>query len=126
MLSFEGNTAPYLMYAYARIRSILMKANREESNNKISELKTPLERLLLTKLIQFPEIIDSVASDCFPNLLCNYLYELAGMFMRFYEECPILSENQDLRQSRLSLSHYSSLTLKQGLELLGIETLSQM
>ena len=103
-----------------------MKANREESNNKISELKTPLERLLLTKLIQFPEIIDSVASDCFPNLLCNYLHELAGIFMRFYEECPILSADEDIRQSRLSLSNYSSLVLEQGLELLGIETLTKM
>ena len=126
MLSFEGNTAPYLMYAYARIRSILAKANTGGPYNTISELKSPLEYLLLTKLIQFPEIVDSVASDCFPNLLCNYLHELAGIFMRFYEECPILSADEDIRQSRLSLSNYSSLVLKQGLELLGIETLTKM
>ena len=126
MLSFEGNTAPYLMYAYARIRSILSKANTGGPYDTISELKSPLEYLLLTKLIQFPEIVDSVASDCFPNLLCNYLHELAGIFMRFYEECPILSADEDIRQSRLSLSNYSSLVLKQGLELLGIETLTKM
>ena len=126
MLSFEGNTAPYLMYAYARIRSLLVKAGNDKPYTYISNLKTPAERLLLIKLIQFPEIVDSVASDCFPNHLCNYLHEAAGMFMRFYEECPILSAEEEIRHSRLSLSEFTSLVLKHGLELLGIETLSQM
>ena len=83
MLSFEGNTAPYLMYAYARIKSILAKASGEKRYTLITILESSEERLLLIKLLQFPEIIDSVALDCFPNQLCNYLHELAGLFMRF-------------------------------------------
>ena len=126
MLSFEGNTAPYLMYAYARIKSILAKASGEKRYTLITILESSEERLLLIKLLQFPEIIDSVALDCFPNQLCNYLHELAGLFMRFYEACPILKAKDALQDSRLSLAEFTSLTLKEGLDLLGIETLEKM
>ena len=126
MLSFEGNTAPYLMYAYARIKSILAKASGEKRYTLITILESSEERLLLIKLLQFPEIIDSVALDCFPNQLCNYLHELAGLFMRFYEACPILKVKDALQDSRLSLAEFTSLTLKEGLDLLGIETLEKM
>ena len=76
--------------------------------------------------MQLPEIIEIVARDCYPNLLCNYLYELAGLFMRFYETCPILKADPRLRDSRLALSELTAATLKQGLDLLGIETLEKM
>ena len=90
MLSFEGNTAPYLMYAYARIRSILRKQESGLENIQITTATEAAERNLLLKILQLPEIVDMVARDCYPNFLCNYLYELAGLFMRFYESCPIL------------------------------------
>ena len=125
MLSFEGNTAPYLMYAYARIKSILRK--QENKNYQISSLDMPEERGLLVKILQLPEVIDAVARDCYPNQLCNYLYELSGSFMRFYESCPILkAEDEELRNSRLALAALAAKTLHQGLDLLGIETLEQM
>ena len=78
------------------------------------------------KIVQLPEVIDAVASDCFPNQLCNYLYELAGCFMRFYEACPILKASATVKDSRLSLAALTAAALKQGLDLLGIETLEQM
>ena len=126
MLSFEGNTAPYLMYAYARIRSILRKQNSGLENVQITSVSEQAERNLLLKIMQLSEVVDMVARDCYPNTLCNYLYELAGMFMRFYESCPILKAEPQLRDSRLALSELTAATLKQGLDLLGIETLEKM
>ena len=126
MLSFEGNTAPYLMYAYARIRSILRKQESRLENIQITTATEAAERNLLLKILQLPEIVDMVARDCYPNFLCNYLYELAGLFMRFYESCPILTAEPELRDSRLGLSALAAATLQQGLGLLGIETLEQM
>ncbi|MDG1027075.1 MAG: arginine--tRNA ligase [Gammaproteobacteria bacterium] len=126
MLSFEGNTAPYLMYAYARIRSILRKQELGLENIQITTATEAAERYLLLKILQLPEIVDMVARDCYPNFLCNYLYELAGLFMRFYESCPILKAEPKLRDSRLALSALAAATLQQGLGLLGIETLEQM
>tara|TARA_B110000858_G_scaffold198527_1_gene266252 strand:- start:2047 stop:3786 length:1740 start_codon:yes stop_codon:yes gene_type:complete len=126
MLSFEGNTAPYLMYAYARIRSILRKQETGLEGVQITSVSESAERNLLLKIMQLPEVVDMVARDCYPNLLCNYLYELAGLFMRFYESCPILKADPTLRDSRLALSALTATTLKQGLELLGIETLEKM
>ena len=126
MLSFEGNTAPYLMYAYARIRSILRKQNSGLENVQITSVSEQAERNLLLKIMQLSEVVDMVARDCYPNLLCNYLFELAGMFMRFYESCPILKADPQLRDSRLALSELTAATLKQGLDLLGIETLEKM
>jgi len=126
MLSFEGNTAPYLMYAYARIKSILNKAEANGPNDKILLLTSPEERLLLIKILQFPETVNTVSLECYPNLLCNYLYELSGLFMRFYELCPILKAEETIKFSRLALCGLASSTLNEGLNLLGIETLEKM
>ena len=126
MLSFEGNTAPYLMYAYARIKSILRKEEAENFEEEIKSIDENEERLLILKILQFSEIIHAVSEDCFPNQLCNYLYELAGLFMRFYEVCPILKSDSLKRNSRLSLAKLTATTLQQGLDLLGIETLERM
>ena len=127
MLSFEGNTAPYLMYAYARIKSILRKHQEiADDSYLITLVSEPEERVLLVKNLQLAEIIHAVATDCYPNKLCNYLYELAGSFMRFYETCPMLKAETPLKESRLALSRLTAENLQQGLHLLGIETLEQM
>ena len=126
MLSFEGNTARYLMYAYARIKSMLRKQKLENGSFHINSVSEPEERELLLKNLQLPEILQTVAVDCYPNYLCNYLYELAGSFMRFYESCPILKAATPQRESRLALSMLTAESLQQGLDLLGIETLEQM
>ena len=114
------------MYAYARIKSILRKHNLEIGSQKISISETTEERTLILKVLQLPEIVAVVAKDCYPNLLCNYLYELAGAFMRFYEACPILKAEDELRSSRLALAALTADALQQGLNLLGIEPLEQM
>ena len=126
MLSFEGNTAPYLLYAFARINSLLSKSPESNSSIVISSISTDEERSLLIKILQFPEIVNTVSTDCYPNLLCNYLYELAGIFMRFYEACPILKEDKRIKSSRIALASLTANTLKEGLGLLGIETLEKM
>lgn len=126
MLSFEGNTAPYLLYAYARIRSILRKADQDTNDRRIKAITRPEERNLLIKALQLPEIVQAVGADCYPNQLCNFLYELAGTFMRFYESCPILKAEGEARGTRLALASLAAETLAQGLDLLGIETLEQM
>lgn len=126
MLSFDGNTAPYLLYAYARIRSILRKAPDDAVCTTINQISDSAERALILKVLQFPEILEAVARDCFPNTLCNYLYELSGLFMKFYEACPILKAEKEVRNSRLALSDLTAETLQTGLDLLGIETLEQM
>jgi arginyl-tRNA synthetase len=125
MLSFEGNTAPYLQYAYARIQSIFRKADDIKPDASI-QLKEPAERQLVCKLLQLSEAIDSVAKDGTPNLLCNYLYELSGNFMSFYEACPILKADDAVKHSRLKLAQLTANTLKTGLGLLGIDVLERM
>ncbi len=132
MLSFDGNTAPYMLYAYARIKSILRKQDSDASSQQnkgamtLSSIDAAEERMLLIKILQMPEIVQMVADDCYPNQLCNYLFELAGIFMRFYESCPILKAEAPLRESRLALASLTAETLKQGLSLLGIEPLERM
>lgn len=132
MLSFDGNTAPYMLYAYARIKSILRKqdndlsADQSKGAMRLSSIDAPEERMLLMKILQMPEIVQMVVDDCYPNQLCNYLFELAGIFMRFYESCPILKAEAALRESRLALASLTAETLKQGLSLLGIEPLERM
>ncbi|MFC1170663.1 arginine--tRNA ligase [Pasteurella multocida] len=129
MLSFEGNTAPYMQYAYTRIRSIF---NRSELNEQdLSEspvvLSNEKERLLAIKLLQFEEAIQIVAKEGTPHVLCTYLYELAGVFSSFYEQCPILNnEDEQIKRSRLKLALLTEKTLKQGLDLLGIKTVDKM
>ena len=127
MLSFEGNTAPYLQYAYARIKSIFRRAQLETGNASIV-LQASAERVLAVKLLQFTEVTDSVAKEGLPNHLCTYLYELAGNFMSFYEACPILKEGVDaeVRDSRLHLAQVTAQTLQTGLALLGIEVMERM
>ena len=129
MLSFEGNTAPYLMYAYARIRTLLAKQTVDTDGIirfPESVALAPEEKALLLKSLQLAETIDAVAQDCFPNTLSNYLYELSASFMRFYEACPIQGTDAATRTNRLSLCVLASEALKQGLDLLGIETLERM
>jgi arginyl-tRNA synthetase len=126
MLSFEGNTAPYLLYAYARIRSIFRRAELDPDAQYPIAVKAPEEQALALKLLQFSETVELLAADCLPNQLCLYLYELSGVFMRFYEACPVLKAEGDERATRLGLCQVTALTLKQGLNLLGITTLEQM
>ncbi len=129
MLSFEGNTAPYLQYAYTRIYSIFRKADiqlEDFSANLI--IAQTQEKQLALKLLQFNEVINQVAIDCYPHSLCNYLYELSSLFMTFYEHCPILKSDiaPEIEQSRLQLCAYSASILDKGLDLLGIETMKKM
>jgi arginyl-tRNA synthetase len=129
MLSFEGATAPYLQYAYSRIQSIFNKAQIEQTNfNADITIIEPQEKALALKLLQLEEVVDSVISESTPNLLCNYLYELASLYMSFYEACPILKEGIDeaVKKSRLALCLNISKTLKQGLDILGIEVMERM
>ena len=128
MLSFEGNTAPYLLYAYTRVASIFRKLGKgvEEIEGRI-ELHAPQEIELAGKLAQFGEVLSSVADKGTPHLLCAYLYDVAGLFSSFYEHCPVLSaEDETTRTSRLRLAALTGRTLKQGLQLLGLETLERM
>ena len=127
MLSFEGNTAPYLQYAYTRIKGILNKSKR--SNEKLSSdfaLQDPYEIQLALKLAQFTEAVESVVEDYQPNLLCNYLFELSQFFMTFYENCPVNTAEERIKISRLNLCDLTGRVLKKGLELLGIEVLDLM
>jgi arginyl-tRNA synthetase len=126
MLSFEGNTAPYLLYAYARIRSIFRRAGFDTEARYAINIESAEEQALALKLLQFTESVELLAEDCLPNQLCLYLYELSGLFMKFYEACPVLKAEGATQTSRLGLCQLTALTLKQGLNLLGISTLEQM
>jgi arginyl-tRNA synthetase len=127
MLSFEGATAPYLQYAYSRIQSIFVRAGVTKTQATIAIIE-PQEKALALKLLQLEDVIDAVISECTPNLLCNYLYELASLYMSFYEACPILKEGieVDVKESRLALCQLVAQTLKQGLDILGIEVMDRM
>jgi arginyl-tRNA synthetase len=128
MLSFEGNTAPYLLYAYTRVASVFRKLGKGygEVDGQI-RLEAPQEQELGARLAQFGEILNTVAEKGVPHVLCAYLYDIAGLFSSFYENCPILSaEDPAQRQSRLRLAALTGRTLKQGLELLGLNTLERM
>ncbi len=127
MLSFDGNTAPYLQYAYTRIRSIFSRADiTVEDLDGHFAIETNEEIQLAIKLLQFSETVENVIDDYQANILCNYLYELASHFMTFYEACPVLKAGEPLRTSRLLLCNLTARTLRQGLDLLGIEVLEQM
>ncbi|RUO32375.1 arginine--tRNA ligase [Aliidiomarina soli] len=128
MISFEGNTAPYLLYAFTRVSSIFHKAGMQLNDvNGAIILAAEQDTALANKLAQFPEIIASVANKGMPHFLCGYLFELAGAFSSFYEACPILSnEDEALKASRLKLAALTARTLQQGLQLLGIPTLKRM
>jgi arginyl-tRNA synthetase len=129
MLSFEGNTAPYLQYAYTRVQSIFRKAGvAPESLQNSIVIGTEQEKTLAIKLLQFSEVLDQVAREAMPHLLCTYLYDVASLTMSFYEACPILKEGiaAETRDSRLRLCHLVARTLAQGLDLLGIEVMQKM
>lgn len=126
MLSFEGNTAPYMLYAFARIKSILRRQDGEINLAAQIHIDAVEERNLLLKILQYPEAVHVVSIDGYPNYLCAYLYDLAGIFMRFYEACPVLKAEPSIRDSRLKLVELTAKTLGSGLELLGLDTLEQM
>ncbi|QTH72398.1 arginine--tRNA ligase [Pseudoalteromonas xiamenensis] len=129
MLSFEGATAPYLQYAYTRVRSIFRKAGVDSANLAGNvEINEPQEKALALKLLQLEEVLDLMISEATPHVLCGYLYELASLYMSFYEACPILKEDvaQSVRESRLLLCNLVAKTLATGLDLLGIEVMEQM
>jgi arginyl-tRNA synthetase len=129
MLSFEGNTAPYLQYAYARVQSIFRNADVNDVNLQADiQLDEPQEKLLAVKLMQYVEAIKQVSSEATPHILCTYIYELASLFMSFYEACPILKVGIDeqTKNSRLMLAQLTAKTLQSSLDLLGIETMEKM
>ena len=125
MLSFEGNTAPYLQYAYSRIQSIFRKSKLQPG---LILINAEQEEDLANKLLAFSEAVNAVAQKGMPHLLCTYLYELSGIFMRFYEACPVLKEgvDEDTCRSRLALCALTAKVLKQGLGLLGINVMEKM
>jgi arginyl-tRNA synthetase len=133
MLAMQGNTAPYMMYAYARIRSIYRKAAEQIGEPDVYAagvalaLDDPAERALALKLGRLRETIDTVAADLAPHVLCTYLYDLASDFMRFYESCPVLkAPDEASRLSRMRLCDLTARALSLGLGLLGIETIERM
>jgi arginyl-tRNA synthetase len=125
MLSFEGNTAPYLQYAYTRIQSVLRRAGAWDANGAVI-LAEPAERQLALQLARFSDAVLAVAQDALPNYLCAYLYDLAAALMRFYEACPVLNASGATRTSRLQLCSLTADTLRTGLGLLGIDVLETM
>jgi arginyl-tRNA synthetase len=127
MLSFEGNTAPYLQYAFTRIQSIFNKAGEFDEQASI-DINDEAEKALAVKLLQYQDALEIVAVEATPHVLCTYLYELASLYMKFYEACPILKDGvaEDVRASRLQLSALTQKTLGHGLGCLGIQTLDKM
>jgi arginyl-tRNA synthetase len=131
MLALNGNTAPYLQYAYTRIRSIFRKhsgpaASTPPNPPESFQLSAPEEIDLAKHLLQFGLVLETVGQEYRPNYLCNYLYNLAAHLARFYETCPVLKATGPAQASRLTLCDLAGRVLRQGLEVLGIETLDQM
>ncbi len=126
MLSLQGNTAPYLQNAYVRIRSIFRKAGKIEFKSDKLVLAHPAEINLAKRLSQFAEVVPQVLNDFRPNILANYLFELANNFHTFYEACPVLKAEEPARSSRLALSDLTGRVLQKGLELLGIKVPERM
>lgn len=130
MLALNGNTAPYLLYAYTRVQSIFRKAEATltpgESLEPQFELSNPDELQLARHLMNFGITLEAAADEYRPNFLCNYLFELAGHFARFYESCPVLKASPPEKADRLALCQLTGKVLKQGLNTLGIETTEKM
>ena len=133
MLALDGNTAPYMQYACARINSIARRGGldlaalmRGPASGEGFMLAEPAERRLALALLQFAETVETVADDCVPHVLCGYLYRLAGAFMGFYETCPVLKADEPLRTSRLALCGLTTKVIAKGLDLLGIATAERM
>ena len=126
MLSFEGNTSPYIQYGFARIMSLFSRGNLSADFQAEITISDDTEHALAVQLVRFQETVEQVAIEAMPHYLCGYLYELTSLFMRFYEKCPVLEAPTATRQSRLALCSKTAATLKYGLNLLGISTVSQM
>ncbi len=128
MLSFDGNTGPYLQYAHARICSIFRRAGIERASVRGATmlLDTPQERALALRLLAYPTAIDVTLQTYSPHKLCTYVYDLASDFTAFYEHCPVLKADEPLRSSRLALCDITARTLQHALDLLGIDAPEQM
>jgi arginyl-tRNA synthetase len=131
MLAMQGNTAPYLQYAYVRIRSIFRKGAEtgqgvRGKGQEVVVLADAAEFDLAKFILRFPEAIELATEDYRPNFICSYLYDLAGKFSVFYERCPVLKADEPARSSRLLLCQLTAEVLRKGLGLLGIQTIEQM
>jgi arginyl-tRNA synthetase len=133
MMAFEGDTGPYVLYSIARIRSMLRKA--EEKGVDINaasiadfSLSDPAERSMALMVLRYPTIVNAAASNYEPHRLCGYLYELASLFSKFYEQCPVLKDEVDnaTRDGRLRLSMLALRVLEDGCATLGIPTVERM
>lgn len=129
MLALEGNTAPYLIYAYVRIQSIFRKGEIDPAtiDSAAITITHPAEKALLLKVVQFPQVVKGVAESLEPHRMCTYLYELASLYHQFNHHCPVLSAEDDgIKQSRLAISKLTGEVLQTGLDLLGIQTVEHM
>ncbi len=127
MLALQGNTAPYILYAYTRIQSIFRKGGQSAAASPGEMVLCAPEELALGRhLLNFGLVLEGAAEDYRPNFLCGYLYELAGHFARFFENCPVLKADAPARATRLALCDVTARVLKEGLQALGIETTGQM
>ena len=126
MLSLQGNTAPYLQNAYVRSRSIFRKLEAPFAAPSSVELREEPELALTKKILQFPDVVPAILDGFKPNILANYLYELAAQFHGFYESCPVLSAEPLKRETRLLLCDTFARLLQTGLELLGIRVPEKM
>lgn len=129
ILTFEGNTAPYLQYSYARIQSILRKAESEGKNvdySKEIKIEDKLERALADHITAFPMAVLKASETFKPNIIADYLFELSKKFNSFYNSCPILNQEDEILYSRALIAKITGETIKDGLSLLGIKTLERM
>ena len=126
MLSFEGNTAPYIQYGFARIMSLFSRGKVNAKFQAEITISNNVEHALAVQLVRFQETVEQVAIEAMPHYLCGYLYDLTTLFMRFYESCPVLEAPTPVQESRLALCSKTAATLKCGLNLLGISAVSQM
>jgi arginyl-tRNA synthetase len=129
MLALQGNTAPYMLYAYVRIQGISRKGNIDFDHlppTATVQLEEEAEFTLARHLLQLEQVLEEVAKDLYPNQLCLYLFELSQKFNQFYDRCVVLQAAEPQRTSRLMLAHLTARTLKLGLNLLGIAVLERM
>jgi arginyl-tRNA synthetase len=129
MLALQGNTAPYMLYAYVRVQGISRKGNIDfdhlTSDIPLS-LEDDVELVLLKHILQMADVIEQVGQDLMPNRLCQYLFELSQKFNQFYDRCSVLDAPEPQRTTRLLLCDTTARTLKLGLSLLGISVLERM
>lgn len=135
MLSLSGNTAPYMLYAYARIQSILRKAGLEalaevesaSASAALLKLTEPAELSLARAMVKLTELLQRVEVELYPHVLCEYMYDLSQKFNQFYEACPVMNAPEaDVRRSRIALCLLTARILRLSLYLLGIRVLERM